>query len=56
MRKNTLIVLTGGPGGGKTTLIEELLGVSAWSNRVVALPETIFLLGQVGISPREKLF
>ncbi len=56
MIANTFIVLTGGPGGGKSTLIEELLSDPAWSNRVAALPETIFLLGQVDISPREKLF
>ena len=56
MSERTLIVLTGGPGGGKTTLIEELSRDPAWAGRLLALPEAIFSLGRVGISPRERLF
>ena len=51
-----LIVLTGGPGGGKTTLIEELSCQSSCSGRFAALPEAIFILRHTGISPRKKLF
>ena len=50
------IVLTGGPGGGKTTLIEELGRDPAWQGRFLALPEAIFVAGRVGISMREQLF
>ncbi len=56
MKGSTFIALTGGPGGGKTTLIEELLRDPAWSNCIAALPEDIFLMRWIGISPREKLF
>jgi predicted ATPase len=51
-----LIVLTGGPGGGKTTLIEQLSRDPAWVGRSAALPEAISLLQHTGISPQEKLF
>ena len=50
------IVLTGGPGGGKTTFIEELARDPAWRGRLAALPEAIFLMRSIGVSPREKLF
>lgn len=56
MMKNQLIALTGGPCGGKSTLLEELLRDSAWSGRIAVLPEAISLMRQVGISPRERLF
>ena len=56
LQERTTIVLTGGPGGGKTTLIEELAHDPAWRGRFLALPEAIFSLGRVGISPREQLF
>ncbi len=56
MKSNTFIVLTGGPGGGKTTLIEELQRDPAWSGRIAALPEAIFFMRHIGISPRERLF
>jgi AAA domain len=49
-------VLTGGPGGGKTTLIDELLRDPAWGSRVAALPEAISLMRHLNISPRERLF
>jgi len=51
-----LIVLTGGPGGGKTALIQELTQDPVWRGRVLALPEAICVAGRVGVSPRERLF
>ncbi|MBI5653946.1 MAG: AAA family ATPase [Chloroflexi bacterium] len=56
MNQRVVIVLTGGPGGGKTTLLEELARDSAWANRFVALPEVIFATHFLNITPREKLF
>jgi len=50
------IVLTGGPGGGKTTLIRELAEDPTWRGRFLALPEAIFVAGRVGISTREQRF
>jgi predicted ATPase len=35
----TQVVLTGGPGGGKTALIRELTADPGWRGRVLALPE-----------------
>jgi hypothetical protein len=51
-----VVTLTGGPSGGKTTLIEELSRDPAWIGRFAALPEAIFAMRHVGISSREKLF
>jgi len=51
-----LVVLTGGPGGGKSTLIGELSGHPAWAGRLVALPEAISLTHSLGLSSRDKLF
>jgi hypothetical protein len=51
-----VIVLTGGPGGGKSTFIEELLQEPSWRERLSVLPEAIFLMRSIGVSPREKLF
>lgn len=56
MSRQPVVVLTGGPGGGKTTLIDELACDSAWAGRYAALPEAIFTLRHAGISPREQLF
>ena len=50
------IVLTGGPGGGKSTLIRELQSDPEWSDRFIILPEAISLMGGVGISPNEQRF
>lgn len=56
MMKNPMIAVTGGPGGGKSILIEELLHDPAWSGRIAVLPEAISLIRQIGVSPREQLF
>jgi len=50
------IVLTGGPGGGKTRLIEELGGDPGWAGRFAALSEATILTRRLGISVGEKLF
>lgn len=49
-------MLTGGPGGGKTALINELTRDPAWAGHFAALPETISTMRDFGISSREKLF
>jgi AAA domain len=56
MKKHTIIVLTGGPGGGKTALIDEFGRDPAWRGSFLALPEAIFVAGRVGIPMRERLF
>lgn len=55
MKKRPVIVLTGGPGGGKSTLIEDLQHDPIWAGRFVALPETVHYARFVNISPWEKL-
>lgn len=56
MSHSLIVVLTGGPGGGKSTLIDELSRDPEWTGRLSALPEAIALMRHVGISPREKQF
>ena len=56
MKKRPVIVLTGGPGGGKSTLIEDLRCDPVWAGRFVVLPETVHYAQFVHISPRERLF
>lgn len=51
-----MIVLTGGPGGGKSTLLEELLHDPAWAGHFAALPEAIFMMRHIGISAQTRLF
>jgi predicted ATPase len=54
--KYLLITLTGGPGGGKTTLINQLADDPAWAVRLASLPEAISLMGGIGISAHARLF
>jgi hypothetical protein len=56
MSRNTFVVLTGGPGGGKSSLIEEIQRDPAWSGRIGSLPEAISFMSQVGLSLLEPLF
>jgi hypothetical protein len=56
MKRRPIIVLTGGPGGGKSTLIEDMKQDPRWIGRFVALPETVHFARFVHISPAEKLF
>lgn len=51
-----VIVLTGGPGGGKSSLLEDLAKDPEWAGRFVALPEAVQYARFVQISPAEKLF
>jgi tRNA (Thr-GGU) A37 N-methylase len=54
--RRPVIVLTGGPGGGKSTLIEDLRQDSDSAGHFVALPEAVQYARFIGISPAEKLF
>jgi len=56
MNKRTVVVLTGGLGGGKSTLIDDLRQDPAWTGRFVALPEAAQVARFANISPTEKLF
>ena len=51
-----VIVLTGGPGGGKSSLIEDLRHDTDWAGCFVTLPEAIQYARFMGISPGDKLF
>jgi predicted ATPase len=51
-----VIAITGGPGGGKTTLMDELYKNSQYKNKFVVLPEAVFYVLQTKTSPAEKLF
>jgi tRNA (Thr-GGU) A37 N-methylase len=54
--KRAVIVLTGGPGGGKSALIEDLRRDPLWTGSFVALPETVQYARFINIVPEEKLF
>lgn len=51
-----VIVLTGGPGGGKTTLIRYLARDAAWASSFAALPEADFGAWDFNLPRGEKLF
>lgn len=50
------IVLTGGPGGGKTTLMRELRAEDSHARRWLFVPEAAPLLFQAGLDGREQRF
>ncbi|MBI4673451.1 MAG: AAA family ATPase [Chloroflexi bacterium] len=50
------IVVTGGPGGGKTTLMRELRAADPHARRWLLVPEAAPLLFQAGLSARDKTF
>jgi tRNA (adenine37-N6)-methyltransferase len=54
--RRAVIVLTGGPGGGKSTLIEDLRRDPEWAGRFVTLPEAVQYARFINILPTEKLF
>jgi hypothetical protein len=56
MKQRPVIVLTGGPGGGKFTLLADLRRDPQWARSFVALPETVHAVRSVNISPQDKLF
>jgi hypothetical protein len=51
-----VVVLTGGPGGGKSALIEDLRWDPRWAKSFVALPEAVQYARFVNISPRDRAF
>jgi predicted ATPase len=56
MSELVFVVLTGGPCGGKTMLINELLADPEWSGRIAVLPEAISFMRGLGVSSAEPLF
>jgi tRNA (adenine37-N6)-methyltransferase len=56
LRGRPIIVLTGGPGGGKSTLIEDLRNDPDWASKFVCLPEAVQYARFSNIDPAEKIF
>lgn len=56
MTKNPQVVLTGGPGGGKTTFLQELRIIDPLRERFILVPEAATLLIGAGHLPGTKEF
>ena len=51
-----IVVLTGGPGGGKSSLLADLRCNPEWNTRIVILPEAIHAAIRSSVSPHEPVF
>jgi hypothetical protein len=51
-----MICLTGGPGGGKSTLLEDLAKDLRWAGKFTALPEAVQYARHLQISSQTRLF
>ena len=51
-----LIVITGGPGGGKSSLLADLRHDPDWNVRIMIMPEAIHAAIRSSVSPHEPLF
>ena len=56
MDRVSVIVLTGGPGGGKSTLMRELRSEDPYTKRWLLVPEAAPLLFRASLNAREKGF
>ena len=54
--RGTVIVLTGGPGGGKSALIKRCAAEPALASRIIVLEETICAMHGCGLDPRSPEF
>ena len=56
MSGRSIIVLTGGPGGGKSALLADLSRQPDWAGYFVSLPEAAHFSRETGVSSSERLF
>ncbi len=54
--KRMVVALTGGPGGGKSTLVQYMQADPRWAGRFVALPEAVLYAWRIGLDPGDALF